>query len=164
VLDDLLDGDFPLPCEKAPAAAAYAMLSLTLGAALSPKYAVALFLAAYVTGMVRESDGIYPFGHGLWESVVILGFASYFAGLRIIIFAVFAMFAVQLADDLLDWRRDLLNRQDNLALRFGWGEAALGLLISALSALALEPVGAILVFLAAPVSVYTAKILERKLL
>jgi hypothetical protein len=92
------------------------------------------------------------------------GLGLVFYGLQNPFFAFFAMLSVQLADDLLDWRRDQLNRQDNLALRFGWGEAALGLLISALSALALDHVGAILVFLAAPASLHVARFLERKLL
>ncbi len=140
------------------------MVFLALGAAASPSYAAALFLAAYVLGMLRAGDDIFSYGNGLLEAAVILALSLIFITPDTLFFALLVLLAVQLADDLMDYDRDnLLPGQGNLALRFGRGEAVLALLIVSLTVLSLDTLRTLLIVPAVPVSLYTAKFLERKI-
>lgn len=135
LMDDLIDGEASWRDITLVGQAVYALAALALALALEPRVGFALFAGAYALGMVTELGLRNAAGLPHWlEAVIAVGLAALLSGPQLALQALLSLTAVQLLDDLIDYRTDASLPRRSLAHRFGRGEAALlGLIALALA-------------------------------
>jgi hypothetical protein len=124
LLDDTIDiGSEDSSTQARPV---YAMLLLWAASVLDIQLAGALFAASYVTGMVSrplaDGRGALPV---ITESGAVLVFSVLALGYCRVLSALALALAVQLADDAMDHKADMLRGATGLATRFGRVECSL---------------------------------------
>lgn len=108
----------------------YGLVSLALGASLSTNISLSLFFACYIIGMCHDLHSHYPLGlNGLQESLIVLLISCCLLGMKLMFFAIFFVFAVQLIDDLIDIIADQQVGMKNYACSLGSIECLLLTLI-----------------------------------
>lgn len=109
----------------------YALAAIAAGAALNHRWAISLFLASYALGMAVDLGRRLPTGLlGYQEALVALGASLVLYGPVRTAAAVAIVTAIQMTDDLLDWREDRLAGGGALTRKLGLFEALLVLAIS----------------------------------
>lgn len=114
LLDDLLDGPDDLAAglgawthRLGPAAAAYALALLALGAALAPGPALTAFFAAYALGMCGDLWSVLPSRLPAWlEGLLALMVGALSWGPVTMLGALLAVLGAQCLDDWIDWQRE----------------------------------------------------------
>ena len=163
LLDDIFDGDGPVSKANLAGQSAYAILFFAVGCLLSPVYTVVLFIAAYILGMLRAGSDLFPLGNGFTEAVSLLLLSVIFIPVKIILFALSVMLAIQLYDDIVDYENDYSAGLTNLVGRFGKWESMLTLVLAGTIAIKLDPLRTLLIFVSLPLALIISNYLERKL-
>ncbi|HWR55680.1 MAG TPA: hypothetical protein VN462_04205 [Negativicutes bacterium] len=162
LMDDYLDQEFDIFRGKHSLArqlglgtAAYALLIFAISVSLNRQISVALFLAAYITGMVYHMRTKYLSGLSGWQETCIVFVLSWLlAGLNITCAAVCILLVVQIIDDWLDETNDALTGQKNALQILGTAESGICALIFLLLALYLDTRLSLFVLLATPLAVW----------
>lgn len=162
LMDDYLDQEFDIFRGKHSLArqlglgtAAYALLIFAISVSLNRQISVALFLAAYITGMVYHMRTKYLSGLSGWQETCIVFVLSWLlVGLNITCAAVCILLVVQIIDDWLDETNDALTGQKNALQILGTAESGICALIFLLLALYLDTRLSLFVLLAAPLAVW----------
>lgn len=142
----------------------YALLLFALGAMCHASTAISLLLGAYVVGMAGEYDRPLPSGlKGYQEGALVLLVALLLLPWSDLLWALLAMGAVQILDDLHDYATDRITGNPNLARRFGVVELHFAGLLLLTVAAHLRPVGTTLLFLALPIVLAADQLLARPL-
>ena len=98
----------------------YAMLFLSVGAALYTPLSLTLFLASYIVGMFNDLHKLFPSHlNGLGESQLVGIIGIIIFGLRLMMFSLFFVVFMQLLDDCIDIKIDKLAGKRNFAHRVG---------------------------------------------
>ncbi|MCX7781780.1 MAG: hypothetical protein N2491_12900 [Negativicutes bacterium] len=142
LLDDFLDQDIDLSTGRKNWAEflgrgtmVYASLLLSFAASIHTSAAISLFLACYAVGMFSSLTKRLPSSLRGWqESLFVLLAGMYFFGWKQMLFSLSFVVAVQLIDDIIDYRSDASSGQRNWAHRLGILECALGALLAILLA------------------------------
>ncbi|NMB17472.1 MAG: hypothetical protein GX980_10220 [Firmicutes bacterium] len=130
---------------------AYSLLALAVAAALEAKTACSLFFAAYILGMAGdETRPLASKLRGWEESLIVLGIGLISVGWETLLASTAILAAVQLYDDFADLAKDARWGRTNLVRTWGHTECLLLLAISMSIGALLDPLQAILVFLAVP--------------
>lgn len=170
MMDDYLDQDYDLLCGRRSLAnrlgigtVAYTMVVFAVSAALNWHISVALFFAAYMTGMVHEYKTRYISGlSGLQEICTMFLLSCLLVGMRSTLSSLFILLFTQIADDWLDVKKDARTGQRNLIVLLGCTEAWICGLLCLLLSLYLDSRLAVFVMMAAPLAVWLLRQLENK--
>jgi len=170
LMDDYLDQEFDIFRGKQSLArqlglgtAAYALLIFAIAVSLNWQISVALFLGAYITGMVYNVRTKYLSGLSGWQEICIVLVLSWLlAGLHITCTSVFILLVIQIIDDWLDETNDAMTGQKNAMQILGSAEAGICALIFLLLALYLDTRLSLFVLVAAPLAVWIIKRAERR--
>lgn len=109
----------------------YAMLLLSLAIYFNPPLCLSLFLASYGIGMFNDFKRRFPSKlTGFQESMVVISLGIGLCGWRYMVFAFMFTLSVQLIDDCIDAKNDILAGYRNLAHRFGVIESYLLAILS----------------------------------
>ncbi len=141
-LDDYLDQDSnnPLLTALGRGDVVYFVLGILIAAALDFSLVFSLFSASYIVGMFFDMKTKLPSGLPGWvESIIVITLSIIFTGLTSTLWAVMIIFSIQLLDDLLDYQKDMLNRQTNYAIMLGIERTIILFLLSMYISLALQP-------------------------
>ncbi len=93
---------------------------------------LSLFFGSYIIGMYNDFGALFPSRLKGWqESLIVLAIGSGLWGVKMMLFSLFIVLAVQLLDDFIDQREDRLAGQRNMAGKFG-GYECLGLAVTAI--------------------------------
>lgn len=157
LMDDFLDapldrcrGQHTIAQRLGSASLPYALIVLALGAALNPPWAVSLFLASYALGMAGDLGRRVPSGMtGYQEALLGLGACMLLFGLLRALAAFSVILAIQVADDLRDWKEDRLAGGGLITRRLGLIETTLALAVSGSVALSADARMAIITWIAA---------------
>jgi 4-hydroxybenzoate polyprenyltransferase len=158
IMDDYLDMEFDLHVGKKTLAVRwgraclpYALLVFGLAMALAPGLSFALFAASYAIGMGHVLSESMPSRLPGWlESLAVIGMAVGTVGWKTAVWALLAVFSVQLIDDVIDREPDGMTGQANIARRIGTIEALLLLLAATLCSALLMPLETVEMLLALP--------------
>lgn len=162
LMDDYLDQEFDVLRGKHSLARqlglgtmAYALIIFALAVSLNWQIAVALFFAAYMTGMVSEFNTKYILGLSGWQEIGIVFFLSWcIVGADYTFASTFVLLFIQIVDDWLDTKDDVLTGQRNAVHLLGLTEAWICGLIFLLLALYIDARLALFVLLAAPAALW----------
>lgn len=109
----------------------YALAAVAAGAALNHRWAISLFLASYALGMAVNLGRQLPTGLlGYQEALVALGACLVLYGPVRTVAAVAIVTAIQITDDLVDWREDRLAGGGVITRKLDRFETLLALAIS----------------------------------
>lgn len=134
-LDALLDKK-TLAAKLGPGTLPYLLLLFALAVSINQNLTLALFMASYAVGMYQDLFRPLPSGLKGWqESVVVFSLGIVIVGWVTIVWAFAIMAAVQLLDDLIDYRLDLKTGVVKAVQRLGFAETALLVLILTLLSL-----------------------------
>ncbi|QSO53678.1 hypothetical protein JZ785_07495 [Alicyclobacillus curvatus] len=156
LLDDHLDSEYDiargertLAVRLGRSAFAYGMVSALLAAALNQSLAIALFFSSYAVGMftdVREKQPTHLPAYV--ECAIAVGLSVLFAGWQTALFALAFVALVDWLDDIVDYGRDALSGERNVARSLGFVETTLLVLLALLTAVLMQPLTTILGFVA----------------
>lgn len=133
IADDFLDAEIDKRAGRSNWAEAigrgamiYSMLFLGLAACLNLSISLSLFFGSYSVGMLQDLNHRFPTALSGWqECLVVFTFGAILLGLKIMVFSLFFLLAVQLFDDCIDAQEDKNAGLRNLAHRLGLVEAYL---------------------------------------
>ena len=133
LVDDYLDKDLDFRAGRRNIADAmgngtmvYAMLFLVIAAGMNTAVSMPLFLASYIVGMFNDLKSRFPSRlNGLQETFLVMLLGVLFFGFASMLFALLFVLGIQLLDDCLDLRSDVLTGQRNFAHRFGVTECVI---------------------------------------
>ncbi len=158
LMDDFLDlrydvfvGSQSLAMRLGEGTLPYSLMGFAVAVVLDSTLAAAIMMGAYAIGMAGDHDRQLPSGlTGYQESILVLGLALAFIPWQRVLWAIFAMLAVQLADDLYDFEADRCSGNPNLVRRLGRVEAHMLGAGSVVAAALLNPFATALVFASVP--------------
>lgn len=133
LVDDCLDKDLDVCAGRRNIAEVigngtmvYAMLFLVIAAGVNAAVSMPLFLASYIVGMFNDLKSTFPSRlNGMQEAFLVMLLGVLFFGWNSMFFALFFILGIQLLDDCLDLRTDVLTGQRNFAHRLGVTECVI---------------------------------------
>lgn len=167
LMDDALDQELDIACSRfnwaevlGPGTVAYAAVSLAIAAAINSPISLTLFFASYSIGMFNNLRQVLPTKLCGWqESVIIILTGTIFFSWEYMAFSLLFIMAVQLFDDFVDCKSDIIAGQRNFAVKFGRTECALFCCILLLLALQVAGAAILLPVFAGTVLLYAIFIL-----
>jgi hypothetical protein len=137
---------------------AYVLLFYAISSRLDPNWAFTIFISSYACGMLGTSDWLLPSGlPPRVEIIIVLLLGLMLAGWSEMLSSWVLVLGVHLIDDVLDEKQQGQHTATkNLAHRFGRVEVCLAGIVCSLMALFLNPVKAILSWIALPLVLYIA--------
>lgn len=170
LMDDYLDQEFDVLRGKRSLARhlgigtmAYALIIFAVAVSLNWQISVALFFAAYMTGMVYEFNAKYILGLSGWQEICIVLLLSWCTVGAVYTFtSVFVLLFIQIVDDWLDTKNDALTGQRNSVHILGLTEAWICGLIFLLLAVYVDARLSLFALLAAPLAVWLIKKIENR--
>lgn len=143
VMDDYMDieldallGNKTLAAKLGPGTLPYVLLLFAMAVSINQNLTLALFMASYAVGMFQDLFRPLPSGLKGWqESVVVFILGIVILGWETIMWSFTIMAAIQLLDDLIDYRLDLKTGVVKAVQRVGFAETALLVLIFTLLSL-----------------------------
>ena len=161
---DIFEGAETLATRLGEGTLPYALLGFALAAMLDAPTAAALMAGAYAVGMAGDFDRQLPSGlTGYQEGAAALLAAFLLLPLGTVLWAFFAMFAVQVFDDLDDLAGDQRTGNPNIARRMGVVEARMAALCALVAAGLIQPLETAAVFIAVPVVCWSSRAIARPL-
>lgn len=153
-LDDYIDQEFDeislLLQMFGKAGMAYALIGLLIAAKLNFSLTFVLFSASYVIGMFDSLSMKLPSGLPSWlEGVLAIIVSVIFTGFSLTFWALATMGAIQLIDDILDYKEDYQNHVTTSVTSLGLERSAILFLITLYLSLMLYPVLSVSVFVIA---------------
>lgn len=170
LLDDYLDQEYDLLNGKSTLAyrlglgtSAYGILLFAIAVAFNWHLSVALFFAAYITGMVCDINRSFVSGLSGLQEIVIFGvLGCLLVSIKTIFTAIFVLLFIQVIDDWMDIGQDYKIGQRNMFNSFGVIETWCCGLVFLLSAIMIDMYISLLVIAATPLVIWAAKMTERE--
>lgn len=140
----------------------YALIGFALAVGCNAELAAAIMVGAYAVGMAGDYDRQLPSGlMGYQEGVVVTAASLWLLPWQTLLWALAAMLAVQVFDDLHDLLVDRESGNPNIARRVGIVEARMTAMASVSVAGLLMPVETATVFVAIPIITWLSRAATR---
>lgn len=120
LMDDYIDDtSSPIVISLGKGILPYSLILIIIASSFNLKLTGGLFLSAYIIGMINQTDVIFPSGlNGFVELILGLIIGLWICGSKIIFLGILWMSIIQIIDDYIDQKPDLLMGHFNLWNRF----------------------------------------------
>lgn len=159
---DVFEGALTLATRLGEGTLPYTLLGFAIAVMLDSQTAAALMAGAYAVGMAGDFDRQLPSGlAGYQEGALALVAALVFLPLATVVWALFAMFSVQVFDDLDDLAVDQRTGNPNIARRWGIMEARMAAIAGLVAAGLIMPIETAAVYVVVPVVGWSSRIIAK---